>query len=389
VDSATGAERSLLFIGSSLPYPPSGGSAVGAPSWRPDGQRLVVTGGTSNNPALYFVNPDGTNLTPLSFTGLDRAYGASYSPDGTKLVFVGDSAGTRGIYVVPVDTLTARRRVAVGSSCWGPMWSPTGQAIVYRCYGSGPGIGGELWVVGATGSAPAPTRYRSDFQASDLSWAPVVRSLPASLPPTGQIVGRAVDAANQTSLSGVRVDYRLSGGGPAGYPRYTDGNGNYTITGLEADTFDLIFSKDGYAGDSILNVVVTGGATTTPRNAQLRSAIGAPGLERPRTSSEGGREPMAGVELATAASAARHAAGPPGEPRALTSEAADARSATICGLDAVNGGPCQSRRSGRLLDQGEGSRRRTAGAAARGISLSTRLGISLAPYRWASGGRRQ
>jgi len=266
-DSASGSETSLLFIGSSLP--PYGR----APSWHPNGQRLVVTGGVSGNPVLYLVNPDGTNLTPLSFTGLDRAYSASYSPDGTKLVFVGDSAGTTRIYVVPVDTLGARRRVAAGNGCWAPMWSPTGQAIVYRC-------GNELWVVGASGASPAPTRYRSSFDGQDLSWAPVVRALPVSLPPTGQIVGRAVDAANQTSLSNVRVDYRLSGSG-TGFPyspRYTDGNGNYTLSGLEADTFDLVFSKDGYAGDSILNVVVTGGATTTPRNAQLRKVVGAPGL---------------------------------------------------------------------------------------------------------------
>jgi Tol biopolymer transport system component len=307
-DSATGTETRIFDFGATGfysidPYSadPYGHTRLRT-GWSPDGRRLAFTGSAggsygSTSWALALSNADGTSLTVVPFTGLDRAYQPVWSPDGAKLAFTGDSAGVAAIYVVPVDTLSNRRRLAAGS--W-PMWSPTGQAIAYRC----PDVSNlGLCVVGVTGSSPAPTRYRGFENAAEPSWAPVVRTLPTPAP-TGQVIGRVVDAATQTSLSGVRVSYvprgRIVTATWANYTT-TDGNGNYTLTNVEPDTLTLTFSKDGYTGDSI-TVVVQSGQTTSAPNVSLRRVVASPPERGSETRGTAGRsaslrEWMPGIQV--------------------------------------------------------------------------------------------
>jgi hypothetical protein len=57
----------------------------------------------------------------------------------------------------------------------------------------------------------------------------------------------------------------------------TDADGNYTITGAPAGTWDVTASADGYVADTIEGVVVTAGADTSGVDFRLSEAVPEPG----------------------------------------------------------------------------------------------------------------
>ena len=78
------------------------------PAWSPDGSRLAfarfVTNGANN---VFVINPDGSNLTRLSFFTVANdgpAYGSiAWTPDGSAVVFAGNVNGVPGLYAISTD----------------------------------------------------------------------------------------------------------------------------------------------------------------------------------------------------------------------------------------------------------------------------------------------
>ncbi len=130
-----------------------------APSWSPDGTRLVFTGREpgSYTTGVYVVDADGSGLRRLSPAGSDDIR-ASWSPDGGLIAFVTQVNQDR--FTIEINVMTpdgsGRRSLAkhdaTGDDLGAPPlpWSPDGKmlAILTNRDGGGP----ELYVVNADGS---------------------------------------------------------------------------------------------------------------------------------------------------------------------------------------------------------------------------------------------
>jgi Tol biopolymer transport system component len=143
----------------------SGASALAvgdAPSWSPDGRRLVLTEmlctssyygiyyGYSCAGGLVIVDPEMGSRT--SVTGFSAAFSPAWSPTGDLIAFTRccESADRNTIYLVkpdgsPSGQLTIPQVVTAGD----PGWSPDGKRIAFTCSS---GNANDLCVINRDGS---------------------------------------------------------------------------------------------------------------------------------------------------------------------------------------------------------------------------------------------
>jgi imidazolonepropionase-like amidohydrolase/Tol biopolymer transport system component len=106
---------------------------------------------------LYTLAATGGEMKPLT-TGMAWDYQAKYSPDGKQIVFISDREGSDNIWIMNADgtgehSLTKEKKYMFGS----PTWSPDGQYIVARRWGTYPFESylrrNELWMFHKDGGA--------------------------------------------------------------------------------------------------------------------------------------------------------------------------------------------------------------------------------------------
>ena len=121
--------------------PPAAGTTYAidvAPSWSPDGSRLLFTRITTDaadsaniraTTALHTVPAAGGTPTPLP--GATDGYLGDWSPDGSQIVFTALTAGadTGPITIVRADG--TQRRALAGADGLMPAWSPDGSTIAF------------------------------------------------------------------------------------------------------------------------------------------------------------------------------------------------------------------------------------------------------------------
>lgn len=81
---------------------------------------------------IYEANPDGTDLTPLTF---GEAYHAecAYSPDGSRIVFASNLSGSMNIYTMKADGSDVQQVTHTDHSYnGGSFFSPNGRQILFR-----------------------------------------------------------------------------------------------------------------------------------------------------------------------------------------------------------------------------------------------------------------
>ena len=113
-----------------------------APRFSADGKRdRCSRWPIGGNTDIYVANVDGSALQRLTSTpGIDTA--PSFSPDGSKIVFESDRSGTEQLYVMNADGSDPRRLSFGGARYASPAWSPDGERIAFtRIAGDGLRIG--------------------------------------------------------------------------------------------------------------------------------------------------------------------------------------------------------------------------------------------------------
>ncbi len=131
-----------------------------APSWSPDGKRVVVAGSFSHRDYLILCDVEG-GVEPVR-PDLDEVHAPCWSPTGDEIVFSGLKRGTADLYVYSLVTRTLKKLTDDAGDDRHPAWSPDGRhvAFVHEVDGRA-----ELTILElATGArrVPAPTWAQVD-----------------------------------------------------------------------------------------------------------------------------------------------------------------------------------------------------------------------------------
>jgi Tol biopolymer transport system component len=157
-----------------------------APSWSPDGKRIAfMSANATYRPAgastIYVINADGTHAKAVRALahGWPGAGAPSWSPDGKRLLYstycwfgnCGQPPVGAQLYTVGLDGKSPRQLTRMSGNSLAPHWSPDGKKIVFvRNTRVGPG--GDVYVVGADGKGLQRVTRAPDFGARSPDWGP-------------------------------------------------------------------------------------------------------------------------------------------------------------------------------------------------------------------------
>jgi Tol biopolymer transport system component len=297
-----------------------------APSWRPDGQKILFSRCNGAVCDLFTMNPDGSGQAAVSPTATDEDL-AVFTPDGTKLVFscsdanftnyqicISNADGSNRLAltntVAPVVNVDARvsadgSKIVYGSAgptpliktmnldgsnvvTWPsvnnpqlPVWSPDGTKIMYS---RSVGAFLEVFVANADGTSPVQiTNNSADDIATDWyrpQLTPTIGLVSSNLGFGSQVVGTTSSAQNVTvqntgtanltlgtiSLSGTDAA-QFSAGAPSGTTIAPAGSATIPVqfspTSTGAKSASLdIASND--AANPVVHVSLSGTGTPPP-----------------------------------------------------------------------------------------------------------------------------
>jgi len=160
-------ETGKLNLVSSKPGPNS------APSWSPDGKKVVLSlRGTKGFLDLFLLDLNAGSLTALTETPYTET-SPSFSPDGKRLVFVSDRTGNPQLYIMDLESRKSKPLTQFGSYNAEPSWSPQGDWIAFSGRWEGEF---KIFIIRPDGSdLRLLTPYKGNHQ--NPSWAPNGRHL--------------------------------------------------------------------------------------------------------------------------------------------------------------------------------------------------------------------
>jgi Tol biopolymer transport system component len=250
------------------------GASEGSPIWSPDGDKIAFTR-IPTDPTdeffrnVYVMNPDGTGLTCLHTTPVEREEVAisaqAWSPDGKKIAF----RDGRSVYVANAEGSghTDLTRIVLNSEGGPPAWSPDGKKLSFvgwrRVEIDGPDGGSatvdnHIYVMNADGTGLARL-VDTNAGVTAPQWSPDGEKLAFTrdckiyvIKPDGTELTRFPGLGNACSVSptwspdGEKVAFR-SASNAATYDlalMNADGTGLTRLTGEGQVTGPPIFSSD-------------------------------------------------------------------------------------------------------------------------------------------------
>jgi serine/threonine protein kinase len=121
------------------------------PAWSPDGSQILFASGSLNQPQLFLIDSNGSNLRQL--TNISNLRGRSdWSSKGLIATYAGLSS-SRSIFVMNEDG-TDLKQITSGGNSLAPCFSPDGNWIAFTAYIDHPGDvnGCEIYIMPVDGS---------------------------------------------------------------------------------------------------------------------------------------------------------------------------------------------------------------------------------------------
>lgn len=164
-------------------------------TWSPTGERIAFERNTQDpplmRPAIFTMNPDGTDIRQVSSGDGGSDFWPNWSPDGERLAFASIRYEDWGIWVVDADG--SNERLILGGTGAGyvdnPVWSPDGSLIAFVGNLSVDDYSPEdaLYVMGPDGTDVTPIADEPSIGvAGDIAWQPIPAP-PGTAEPTPSI----------------------------------------------------------------------------------------------------------------------------------------------------------------------------------------------------------
>jgi len=142
-----------------------------APSFSPDGKRIVFESDRGGSQQIYTMDADGSNVQRISFGGGN--YGTPvWSPRGDWIAFTKQHQGQFYIGVIRPDG-SGERLLTQAYHVEGPTWAPNGRVLMFfKEVSTSNGRSAHIYSIDLTGynerQVPAP------LDASDPAWSPLI-----------------------------------------------------------------------------------------------------------------------------------------------------------------------------------------------------------------------
>ena len=237
-----------------------------APSWSPDGKRIVFMSNRDGHLRddipnistyeIYVMDADGGNPQNLT-NDLNDDRSPSWSPDGKRIAFVSDRDGFRKdlvityeIYVMDADGGNPQNLTNDLNNDRSPSWSPDSKRIVFSSARDGNfigefGITSEIYLMDADGGNQQRLTENRQNDRSPV-WSPDGKRIAFSSDRKGdfenyEIYVMDADGGNQQKLTNNRFDDRSPSWSPDGkrIVFYSNREGNYEIYVMDADGENL------------------------------------------------------------------------------------------------------------------------------------------------------
>ena len=141
------------------------GAIALAPTWSPDGKKMVFTSFLRGTPALFVLTPQEGYLRLLWDKGGVNS-SATFSPDGKQLAFASSRDGNTDIYVLPIDGAEPRRLTRARGIDTQPAWAPNGRQIAFTSTRSGTP---QIYLMDADGSNVRRLSFDGGFH-DEATW---------------------------------------------------------------------------------------------------------------------------------------------------------------------------------------------------------------------------
>jgi TolB protein len=139
-----------------------------APSFSPDGSRIVFESDRSGTQQLYVMPAGGGEATRISF-GEGRYGTPVWSPRGDLIAFTKQNAGRFHIGVMRTDG-SEERLLTASFLDEGPTWSPNGRVLMFTRQNAG----GDPQLFSVDISGRNLRMVPTDGPASDPAWSPLL-----------------------------------------------------------------------------------------------------------------------------------------------------------------------------------------------------------------------
>ena len=123
-------------------------------NWSPEGQRIVFFSSRAGTADIWCVEVDSGELKRLTTTDFVNV-NPFFSPDGKLIAYNSDQTGRPEVWVMRSDGSEARQLTEVGLGVMGHFlrWDQSGEALIFRCPGSGSPVTMKIRL---DGSKPEP-----------------------------------------------------------------------------------------------------------------------------------------------------------------------------------------------------------------------------------------